>query len=387
MKRGAQHAASWSGTALLSLALVFAASPAAMATASSAPPSAETGTTSPAEPGTPSESTPTSESTRGTSEDSTGSDGSVSPDPEPTPSETPGSTEPATPDPAETTSPNPAETPAEPTPSPDQPAEPTPDPSTPGTPEPTAPGTPDPSEDPTQLPDEPSPTEPAATPAPDAGAPEAEHYLRCGSAFAGPGETETLRLDMSRGITDLSAGSSLTGAAISIQDGVVYYQVPSPLPRGSSQDDFAVRGQAPDGSRVQARCYVGLQEATDGGDDPGEPVPSTLSPTRAAQTEDTPEAAPSAPDSSTPGSATSRATPGGPPIPGMPGYPLPEPNSPQTEAATEAAAGTQDREGEALAQTGLDTLRVSTAVVLALLAIIAGAAALLLASRRVRSTE
>ncbi|WP_218220718.1 hypothetical protein [Nesterenkonia sp. Act20] len=357
---------------------MFAASP-AVAAASSASPSGEVTSTSSA-------GTPSGESTQDTDEDSAGSDGSASSAPEPTPSQSPAPSETPAPDPGETTSPDPGETPPEPTPTPDQPATPTPDPSTPAIPEPSTPGTPIPSEDPTQFPDGPTPSEPApsdptATPAPGSGAPAGEHYLRCGSAFAGPGETEALRLDMSRGITDLSAGSSLTGAAILIEDGVVYYQAPSPLPRGSSQDDFAVRGQAPDGTRVQARCYVGLQESADGDTDPNAPSPSSLSPTRAAQTQETPEVTPSSPESSISGPATSRATLGGPPIPGMPGYPLPELDSPQTDAATEAA------EGQALAQTGLDTLRVSTAVTLALLAIIAGVAALLLASRRVRSAQ
>jgi hypothetical protein len=198
---------------------------------------------------------------------------------------------------------------------------------------------------------------------------------------------------MSRGLTDLSAGSSLAGATISIVDGVVYYQAPSPLPRGSSQDDFAVRGQTPDGISIQARCYVGLQASVENDIDPDAPGTAPLNPTRAAQTEETPDGASSTPGPASPGSSSSRTGLDGPPIPGMPGYLLPELTSSPSPAATEAAEGSQPAAGAAdspedvLAQTGFDTLRVFIAVALAVLAIIAGAAALLLSSRRARSTK
>lgn len=214
---------------------------------------------------------------------------------------------------------------------------------------------------------------------------EAEHYLLCGSAYAAPGQTQTLRLQMSGGLSDLTAGSSLTGATIWIEGGVVYYQAPSPLPRGASQDDFAVRGVSPNGEPVSDRCNIGLQ-STPGDDDGAEQS------TPPEQDEDAADAAaPGAPDATqTPSSASASAegateSSSGPPIPGMPGYSLPEPSSSSTTASA-SPEQTEDPPQQAhdseLAATGVSTLQTVTAVVLALVAILAGAAAMVPAARR-----
>lgn len=220
---------------------------------------------------------------------------------------------------------------------------------------------------------------------------------------------------MSSGLTDLTVGSSLTGATIWVEDGVVYYQAPSPLPPGASQDDFSIRGLSPSGEQVSDRCNIGLQSSAEGAEDLPQPTPPPPAPPELTAPEEpatgqdiqvpgTPETS-AAPESSETPSAASTPTESqerfsGPPIPGMPDYSLPHPGlpgsapsasdsppSPDREAAEDSApegSAGQEEDSE-LAVTGLSTLHAVTAVVLALFAILAGAAAVFLAARRSHS--
>lgn len=281
----------------------------------------------------------------------------------------------------------------------------TPTPSAESVPESTAPAE-DPS-DPAETPTDPA--EPAETPAPEpsegesppsvptdpddeSSAPaQGEHYLRCGSAFATPGQTQTLRLQMSSNLSELTVGSSLTGATIWIEAGVVYYQAPSPLPPGAAQDDFAVRGVAPNGDPVSDRCNIGLQATSENLDDAAQPsppedigAPGGIAAPGTPELPGTPEASPSSASTSTDTDAPPLS---GPPIPGMPGYSLPEQGASSVSPTASASAPDQPAEdpgsGDAeLAVTGPSGLQTFTAVVLALLALLAGGAAIVLAARR-----
>ncbi|MCH8569910.1 hypothetical protein LSI54_00820 [Nesterenkonia sp. AY15] len=401
MKRGARRAVPLSGAALVSIALLVGAAPTAAV----------------ASPDAPSTSAAPTTGTGDTVDQQVDGDASESnddvADPGPAPSPEP-APEPL--DPSEDPGEDPLESPEDPTlpadpmdtPEPEPvdpgPTDPAPTDPEPTDPEPTAPGPTDPgptepeSTDP-ELPqpeptDEESPPVFPTDPEEEISAPaEGEHYLRCGSAFTAPGQTETLRLQMSSGLTDLTVGSSLTGATIWIDGGVVYYQAPSPLPPGSAQDDFAVRGISPSGERVADRCNIGLQSTSEGADDAVQPTPpqepDAGEDIPAPVTPETPEAAETPSAASTPAEASETFS--GPPIPGMPGYSLPgrdaSGTSPSASAAqpteaSEQAAPSELAEDSELAATGLNTLQAFNAVVLALVAILAGAAAMVVAARR-----
>ncbi|GAA1138056.1 hypothetical protein [Nesterenkonia lutea] len=378
MKRGAQTAASWSGAALLSLTLVLAAVPAHADAATDEPSIPESSLAEPSTTGS-AETTADPDDMQNQDDDSPSTGDETPTDPPEEPTEQPTDSE----EPTETLEPT---EPQEPTEEPAEPEEPTDEPS----------GTP--SLEPTDPDDELSPSPSGDPEAPATGAPsqgpgqqpgQDEHYIRCGSVLVAPGQTETPRLDMSSGLTGLTTGSSLTGASIRIEGNVVYYQAPSPLPPGASQDDFSVSAVAPDGSPVSTRCYVGLQEGAGGGSSAQPPSPS---PTRASQTEETPGSGSVAPTGSAAPTTSAAPTSSGTPqefpegtalpgIPGMPGYTLPELSSP---ASTDEGAPTAEPE---LAQTGPDAASVAASVSLAVLAIIAGAAAIALASRRARAAQ
>lgn len=416
MKPGARGVAPLGGAALLSVTLLLGASPTA-AIASPAPVSESPATMqtqddvvgpsstqdtqgaspapSSASPDAPSEesSPEPSDPVEGLSEDPTEAplDPTVPGDPTETPAPGPTQPEPTEPDPTEPEPTEPGPTQPEPTqPEPTDPGSTEPDPADPSAPDPVTPE-PEPSEEepPPGLPSDPG----EGTSAPAQG----EHYLQCGSAFAYPGQTQTLRLQMSSSLSDLTVGSSLTGAEIWIEGGVVYYQAPSPLPPGASQDDFAVRGVDPNGDPVSDRCNIGLASTPGDADDAEQPAPpSQLDPAPGSPSTERPGSA-TAPStaSSSPSSsagATSDSRLSGPPIPGMPGYALPgqgSPSSPDSASPTrergdshEDPAAAQPAEDSALAATGLSTAQTAIALALALLAILAGAAAMMLASRR-----
>lgn len=404
MKPGARGVAPLSGAALLSVTLLLGGSPAA-AVASPAPVSESPATmqtqddvvgpsstqdASPA-PSSASPDAPSEESSPGPSDPVEGlsEDPTAPGDPTETPAPTPTQPEPTEPD---STEPEPTE------PGPTQPEPTQPEPTQP---EPTDPGSTEP--DPVTPEPEPSEEEPLpglpSDPDGESSAPaQGGHYLQCGSAFAYPGQTQTLRLQMSSSLSDLTVGSSLTGAEIWIEGGVVYYQAPSPLPPGASQDDFAVRGVDPNGDPVSDRCNIGLASTPGDADDAEQPAPpGQLDPAPGSPSAERPGSATAPSTASSSAGATSDSRLSGPPIPGMPGYALPgqgSPSSPDSAAPTlergdshEDPAAAQPAEDSALATTGLSTAQTAIALTLALLAILAGAAAMMLASRRSGSTR
>lgn len=384
MKRAAQRVAPLGGAALVSIALLVGTAPTA---AVAAPVQVAAQASEPAETVDP-------------QDDAVDVDSSQEATPTPSAESVPESTAPAEDpsDPAETpTDPaEPAETPdPEPTPpgpTDPGPTEPAPTDPEPTDPQPTDPGTTDPGTPAPEPSEGESPPGVPTDPDDESSAPtQGEHYLRCGSAFAAPGQTQTLRLQMSSNLSELTVGSSLTGATIWIEAGVVYYQAPSPLPPGAAQDDFAVRGVAPNGDPVSDRCNIGLQATSENLDDAAQPsppeeigAPGGIAAPGTPELPGTPEASPSSASTSTDTDAPPLS---GPPIPGMPGYSLPEQGASSVSPTASASAPDQPAEdpgsGDAeLAVTGLSGLQTFTAVVLALVAVLAGGAAIVLAARR-----